>query len=105
MLGDLALIGAIVATTVAQISYKKRSIGGSREYLIAAIAFFAVTPALTYIAVKILGVGITYMSTSVTYILVSIAGWVIFGETIKRRKVLALSLIATGIATYSLGTL
>lgn len=99
----LALVGTLLATAAAQVSYKKYSLSRRREQLLITVALFGATPLLTYIAVKAYGIGLVYISTGVTYVLVSAAAWRIFGERPTSRQVVAMLFILVGIATYGIG--
>lgn len=99
----LALAGALGATAAAQIAYKKYSQRRRPLYLLVAVALFGITPVLTYVAVKAFGIGLVYISTSITYIVVTISGYVVFAEQLTRRSILAMLLISLGILIYGLG--
>lgn len=103
ILPAISLLAALGATAAAQIYYKKYSIEHGRDNLYVAVLLFCVTPPLTYLAVKGFGVGVVYISTSITYVFVAIAGWRIFGENPTRRRVVAMALILLGILVYGLG--
>ena len=103
MIALLSLVGALAATTFAQVAYKKYSLGHGRNNLYATLLLFGVTPLLTYVAVKAYGIGLVYISTSVTYVLVALMGKVLFAERISRRHAGAMVLILTGSLIYGLG--
>jgi drug/metabolite transporter (DMT)-like permease len=99
----LSLIGALAATAAAQVTYKAYSLGGRRLQLYATVFLFGLTPVLTYVAVKAFGIGLVYIATSVTYILVAAAGWFFFAERPSVRRVAAMGFIFSGILIYGLG--
>jgi multidrug transporter EmrE-like cation transporter len=99
----LSLFGALAATAAAQVTYKAYSLGGRRIQLVATILLFGVTPVLTYVAVKAFGIGLVYIATSLTYILVSAAGWLLFAERPSVRRIAAMAFIFSGILVYGLG--
>lgn len=98
-----ALVGALVTTAMAHISYKQYSIDRRRRDLVATIVLFGITPPLTYVAVKSLGVGLVYVCTSVNYVAAAIAGRFLFSERLTRRSLLAMLLICCGTLLYALG--
>ena len=99
----LALAGALATTAAAQVAYKAYSLGRGRGLLVLTIVLFAMAPVLTYVAVKAYGVGLVYIATALTYILVALAGWRLFGERLGARRVAAMALIFCGILIYGLG--
>src|SRR5690606_10221670 len=103
MLPLIALLGALGTTAAAQVSYKKYSLGHGRRNLYLTVLLFGAAPPLTYLAVKGFGVGTVYISTSITYVLVALAGWRVFGERPTRRRVVAMIFIALGILVYGIG--
>lgn len=103
MLPLIALLGALGTTAAAQVSYKKYSLGHGRHNLYWTVLLFGAVPPLTYLAVKGFGVGTVYISTSITYVLVALAGWRMFGEKPTRRRVVAMMFIALGILVYGSG--
>lgn len=103
MLALLALIGAVAATSIAQIEYKRFILGYGRINLFAALGLFGMTPFLTYFAIKAFGIALVFMSTSTTYVAVALMGKYLFGEQITTRKVVAMMLIVSGSLIYGLG--
>jgi drug/metabolite transporter (DMT)-like permease len=101
----LALIGALSATSAAQVTYKKFSLGHGRGNLYAAIALFGMAPFLTYYAVKSFGIGLVFLSTSTTYVAVALMGRLLFAERITPRQVVAMVLILSGSLIYGLGAM
>lgn len=99
----LALLSALVTTAMAHISYKHYSIYRRRRDLLVTIVLFGITPPLTYVAIKSLGVGLVYVCTSVNYVAAAIAGRFLFSERLTRRSVLAMLLICSGTLLYALG--
>jgi EamA-like transporter family. len=102
MLSIVSLLGALGATAVAQVYYKKYSLKNDRGNLYITILLFGVVPPLTYLAIKGLGLGVVYISTSITYVLVALAGWRMFGEVPTPRRIAAMAFILTGILVYGL---
>lgn len=99
----IALLAALAATAAAQVTYKAYSVGRGRAYLHATVLLFALTPVLTYAAVKAFGIGLVYIATSLTYVLVAAAGWFMFGERPGARRLVAMGFIFVGILVYGLG--
>ncbi|WP_111265585.1 DMT family transporter [Marilutibacter maris] len=98
-----ALMAALFVTASAQVAFKQYSNGAGRGYLVLTVMLFASAPPLTYLAVKAYGVGTVYVSTAITYILVALAGWRLFGESPTPRRVLAMGLILLGVLIYAVG--
>lgn len=103
MLSLMALIGALSATSVAQIEYKRFSLGFGRINLYAALGLFGIAPFLTYFAVKAFGIGLVFLSTSTTYVAVALMGKYLFNEKISIRKAIAMGLILFGSLIYGSG--
>ncbi|WP_242165848.1 EamA family transporter [Lysobacter sp. M15] len=103
MLSLFSLLGALGATAAAQISYKKYSMEHGRRTLCLTIVLFGIAPPLTYLAVKGFGVGTVYMSTAITYVLVALAGWRMFGEKPTHRRIVGMGFVLVGILVYGIG--
>lgn len=101
----LALVAALTTTALAHVAYKQYSLDRNRLYLLVTVGLFGVTPALTYLAVKAFGIGLVYIATSMTYVIVAIAGRVVFGERLTRRTIVAMLLIVSGVLLYGSGLL
>ena len=99
----LALASALVTTAIAHICYKRYSINHRRRDLLITIVLFGITPPLTYVAVKSLGVGLVYVCTSINYVAAAMAGKFLFSERLSRRSIVAMSLICCGTLIYALG--
>ena len=103
MLAVLALVGALAATSVAQVTYKKFCLGGGHGNLYAAVMLFGLTPFLSYYAVKSFGIGLVFISTGTTYVAVALMGRIMFSESISARQIIAMVLILSGTSIYGLG--
>lgn len=97
----IELAGALTATALAQLCYKVYFVRRKRIYIGAAIALFVMVPPLAYLALTHLGVGIVYMSTALTQILVLVLSRFVLKERIGYSHAAAMALIVAGVVLYS----
>ncbi|TKB26122.1 hypothetical protein FCL47_10295 [Desulfopila sp. IMCC35006] len=98
----LPLVLAIVTTAGAQVLYRLFFLRRKKRYLLATIGLFCLAPAMSYIALQHWSLSTVYMATGLTYALVLILAKVVLGETISRRKMLAMLLIVGGVVIFNL---
>jgi drug/metabolite transporter (DMT)-like permease len=99
--GWLALAGALLSTAQAQLSYKLYFREKRRTHLVVAIACFVGASVCSYFALRSLTIGMVYMSTAFTQVLVvGLAHWVL-GEPFTRDHGVAMALIVLGIVVYA----
>jgi drug/metabolite transporter (DMT)-like permease len=98
----LLLAVMLAATAVAQIAFKYHHLSGRRSALATAIVLFVAIAPMSFLSVRALGIGRVYVLTSLSYGLVAILGYRLFGERISRRQVQGLALITAGCFLYSL---
>jgi drug/metabolite transporter (DMT)-like permease len=96
-----ALLAALAATALAQLTYKLTFSTGRRAWLLAAIPLFLGATGCTYLALKGLSIGMVYMSTAVTQLLVAGLARLVLKETLTRDHAVALTLIVLGVALYT----
>lgn len=98
----LLLLGALLTTALGQVSFKHYHLTRRPISFVLAVGLFLVTPPMTLLAVRQLGIGTVYVSTGFTYSLVAFLGWFAFGEHVSRRQVAGLALITLGCIVYAL---
>lgn len=101
-MGWLELAGALVATAFAQLLYKVYFVRRQFRFVAAAILLFVIVPPLAYLALEHLSVGIVYMSTALTQIMVLCLSRLILKEPIGRDHWIAMTLIVAGVVLYGL---
>jgi len=97
----LALLAALIATAVAQLAYKLTFTTGRRAWLAVALPLFLAATGSAYLALKGLSIGMVYMSTAVSQLLVAGLARVVLKETLTRDHGIALGLIVLGVALYA----
>ena len=97
----LALLGALCATALAQLFYKLYFSAHKRAYLVLSIGCFVAASLCAYLALKQLGIGMVYMSTALTQLMVAVLAWRVLGEPITRDHGIGLALIVSGIVLYA----
>jgi drug/metabolite transporter (DMT)-like permease len=103
LIGGLYLLVALVGTAVAQVSYKLY-VWRSRKlpHLIQALILFALAQVGFFLALTELEVGLVYMSTGLTHLMVMLLSGQVLKERITAHHWAAASLIAVGLVVYAL---
>jgi len=96
------LLFVLLATAAAQIAFKAWHHSGRRRALVAAVLLFVCIPPVTILCARQLGIGKVYVLMSLSYGLVALMGWKLFGEPVSRRQVQGLALITLGCLVYTL---
>lgn len=101
-----ALAGALLSTALAQVSYKAyfgRGGDATRRPLLLALAvgLFVSAALCSYLALRGLTLGVVYMSTALTHVMVAGLSWKLLGEKLTRDHGVGLALIAAGIVVYA----
>jgi drug/metabolite transporter (DMT)-like permease len=97
----LALGGALLATALAQVAFKLRFTTERRAWLAAAILLFLCATGGSYLALQGLSIGMVYMSTALTQVLVAgLSRWVL-REPLTADHGVGLVLIVAGIVVYA----
>jgi multidrug transporter EmrE-like cation transporter len=91
----------LLATALAQVAFKHFHHTGRRASLVLAIALFVVSPPITILAARRLGIGEIYVLMSLSYGLVAFMGWKLFNERIARAQLQGLALIMLGCIVYT----
>lgn len=97
-----ALAVTVFATVAAQLLFKHFHTSKQRVHLLVAIALFGLAVPCTIIAARGLGIGRVYIGASLTYVLASLAGRLLFKEKMGRVQWLALGLIVLGVLIYNM---
>ena len=109
ILAGAIFLGGVLINSIAQIMLKKSALrtypSRLREYLNAlVICSYVMSTGVTFIftaAYKVLPLSMGPILESAGYIFVTIWGALIFKEKINSKKIIALALIVSGIAVYS----
>lgn len=97
-----ALAAALLCTAFGQVFYKMFFTAKRRRYLAIAILTFVMIPPLSYLALRNLTIGLVYMSTALTQVMVLVMSRYMLKETITRQHMLASALLVVGIILYAL---
>lgn len=92
---------AILATAAGQLFYKLYFVRRRFVNFAISMASFCIAPPLSYLALKVLPIGLFYMSSALSIVLVVIASVYMFGERLSRSQLAAMSLIVAGIFIYA----
>ena len=102
MTGPTVLLGALVCTALAQISYKLFFARGRRPgVFVLSMSLFVLAQIGFFVALTHLEVGVVYMSTGLIHVLVLALARLVLGEKITRHHVAAVALIAGGLLVYA----
>jgi multidrug transporter EmrE-like cation transporter len=93
---------AIVFTALAQVSFKLYSRRHNLSYLVLTIGLFCVVPFMNYLALRDLSMGVVYMSTGLTYVLIMFFSKYILYEPVGRQHVYAVTLIVSGVLVFNI---
>ena len=97
-----ALIAALTGTALGQLNFKLFYARNRRwRNLVIAFLFFCAVPFCSYIALHRLTIGLVYMCTAVTQLLVLGLSHFVLKEKLNRNHAIALVLIITGIIIYA----
>ncbi|MFQ5508346.1 MAG: hypothetical protein ACE5FN_03305 [Leptospirillia bacterium] len=96
-----ALAAAIVLTALAQVTYKLYFRAHRRALVLLSVGLFLSASLMAYLALKGLSIGMVYMSTAITQILMAGLSRFILKETFSRDHAVAMTMIVTGIVIYA----
>ena len=97
-----ALIAALTGTALGQLNFKLFFVRNKQgKYLLFALLFFCTVPLCSYIALHRLTIGLVYMCTAVTQLVVLGLSYFVLKEKLNRHHAIALLLILTGIVVYA----
>ena len=98
----LALAGALCATALAQLFYKLYFRSHRKVHLVLSVGCFLSASLCAYGALKGLTIGMVYMSTALTQLLVIGLAHFVLGERLSRDHGIAMALIVSGIVIYAM---
>lgn len=102
MIAVAVLTMAVTSTALAQVSYKRYfSSDRTRVLLVAALGLFALAQVGFFAALTRLDVGVVYMSTGITHVLVIGLSRFVLRERVTRHHLIAVALIAGGLVLYA----
>ncbi len=96
-----AIAATVVATAMGQVVYKLFFVRRQIRFLAFTGITFLVAQGCCYVALRDLEIGVVYMSTALTHLVIIWASHHVFREKITRDHVLALSLIVCGVVVYA----
>jgi len=99
----LALSVSFCATALGQVVYKLFAKSHAMRHLLASGMFFVVAVFTSYFALRQIGVGVVYIGTALTQILVLILSKYVLQEHLSRDHFIAIGLISIGLAAYAVG--
>lgn len=97
----IALGVALTTTALGQVVLKIFAKTNRRLHFFVAIAFFVLAPCSSYFALRGLGIGTVYMSTSITQVMVLLLAWRLLQEQVTRDHLIAMALIIGGLILYT----
>ncbi len=98
----LVLVGALVATALAQVSYKAFFSSGRRVALLAtAMGLFVVAQGGFLFALTEIDVGVVYMSMGLVQVMVLVLSYAVLRERITRHHIVAVAAIIGGLVLYA----
>jgi len=97
----LALLGSLCVTALAQLMYKLYFKARHKPYLAVSITCFVIAASCSYLALRELEIGIVYMSTALTQLMVVGMAYRVLGEPITRDHGIGMAFIISGIVLYA----
>jgi len=97
----LVLSAALACTAAGQVCFKLVFARSQRAYLAPALLLFVAAQVCFFLSLRVLPLGVVYMSTGITHALVLGLSRFVLGETITRSHLIAAGLIIGGIAVYA----
>ena len=101
MSGLPTLAAALVCTAFGQLCFKLVFARERRSYGAIALALFVAAQICFFLSLRVLPVGVVYMSTGITHALVLGLSHFVLGERITRDHWLASAMIVGGIVLYA----
>lgn len=96
----LVLGAALTCTAAGQLCYKL-VFARNRVFLAPALLLFVAAQVCFFLSLRVLPLGVVYMSTGFTHALILGLSRAVLGETITRSHMLAAGMIIAGIAVYA----
>lgn len=101
VLGVGALAIGLLAASFGQVSFKLWATRGSRTHLVLALGLFLVGQLGFFAALTQLEIGVVYMTTALSQILVLALARGLVSERLTRDHAIAVGLIAVGVVLYA----
>lgn len=98
-----SLCGVVLATAFGHFFYKLYFLRRRVSLVVAAMSTFLLAPVFSYLALHSLGIGLVYMSTAMSLVVVILLSRFALNERISGRQVIAMLLIVGGVACYGQG--
>lgn len=102
MTGYVLVLVILTATAAAQVLFKHHHLSRRRAPLFAAVALFVAVVPLSYLAVRQIGLATLYIFMSLSYGIVALLGWKLFGESVSRMQVVGIATVTLGCVLYNL---
>lgn len=102
MMGYALLLVILAATVAAQVLFKHHHLSRRRAPLFAAVALFVGVVPLSYLAVRQIGLATLYIFMSLSYGIVALLGWKLFGESVSRMRITGIATVMLGCVLYNL---
>ena len=96
----LALAASLISTAGGMVMFKHYYRSRDRLHFAYSILLFAAVPLTTFVALQGLTLGLVYMSTAATHVLVLVMSFFFLGERIPPRVLPGVALILAGILVY-----
>jgi drug/metabolite transporter (DMT)-like permease len=101
MIGFAMLALILLLTASGQLAFKQFHRVGQRAWLAAAVIQFVLVVPLSLLAVQRFGIALVYILMSLSYALVALGGWHLFGEPVGRRQAAGIAVIVAGCIIFN----
>lgn len=101
-LSVVALAAALLFTAAGQILFKLGTLRRATPVLIGGLGLLALATVSNFFALKNLGIGLVYLSTGSTHVLVLLGSWLVLHERIPRDRQIGSFVVILGISLYAI---
>ncbi len=101
MIAYLALAAALTLVAFGQLNFKLYALRSSRLRLAIAMSCFAIAQICFFVALFDLHIGVVYLSTALTQVLVLFLSHYVLRETLTRHHAVAMTMIVAGLVLYA----
>ncbi len=101
-LSVVALVAALLFTAAGQVLFKLGTLRRATPLYVAGLGLLALATISNFFALRNLGIGLVYLSTGSTHVLVLIGSWFILKERIPRDRQLGSLVVIMGISLYAI---
>lgn len=102
MLHWFSLVGALSGTAMGQFFYRYYFIKKNFVWLFFAVSFFLMVPLFSYFALKGLSLGVVYMSTGLTQVIILVMSKYFLEEDVGIKKIMSVGIIVFGVVVYAI---